>query len=123
MVYIFQKHLIAFLKGNVPNISEMYYFSDGASTQYKNKNSFINLYHYNTDFGIIVDWHFFATSHGKGLCGGVGGIIKHLAACSSLQHHQILTPAQLCSWAKQHFPSVQAEYVRNNEVEHTSPKT
>jgi hypothetical protein len=30
-VYNFQKHLIAFLKENVPNISKIYHFSDGAS--------------------------------------------------------------------------------------------
>jgi hypothetical protein len=43
--YTFQKHLIEFLKENVPNISKLYYFSDGASAQYKNKNNFINLCH------------------------------------------------------------------------------
>jgi hypothetical protein len=35
MVYTFQEDLIAFLKENVPNISKIYYFSDGASAQYK----------------------------------------------------------------------------------------
>jgi hypothetical protein len=87
MVYTFQKHLIAFLKENVPNISHLYYFSDGASAQYKNKNNFINLCHHNTDFGINAEWYFFATSHGNGPCDGVGGTIKRLEASSSLQHH------------------------------------
>jgi hypothetical protein len=58
MVYSFQKHLIAFLKENVPNISKICYFSDGASSQYKNKDNFINLLcHRNTDFGINAEWH------------------------------------------------------------------
>jgi hypothetical protein len=106
MVYTFQKHLIAFFKENVPNISEIYYFSYGAFARYKNNNNSINLCHHNTDFGINAEWHFFATSHGKGACDGVGGTIKCLAARSSLQHHQILTPAQLYSWDKEHLPSI-----------------
>jgi hypothetical protein len=119
IVYTFQKHIIAFLKENFPNISKMYYFSDGASAQYKNKNNFINLCHHNTDFWINAEWHFFATSPGKGPCDGVRGTTKHLAACSSLQHHQILTPTQLYSWAKEHFPAIHVQYVCNSEVEET----
>jgi hypothetical protein len=101
------------LKENVPNISKIYYFSDGVS-QYKNKNNIINLCHHNTDFGINAEWHFF-TSHGKNPCDGVGGIFKRLAARSSLQHHQTLTPAQLCSWAKEHFPSMSATMKLNRQ--------
>jgi hypothetical protein len=101
-LYTFKKHLIALLKENVPNISKVYYFSYGASAQYKNKNNFINLCHQNTDFGINAEWHFFATSHRKCPCDGVAGTIKRLAACSSLHHHQIWTPAQLYSQAKEH---------------------
>jgi hypothetical protein len=118
-IYIFQKHLITFFKENVLNISNMYYFCYGVSAKYKSKNNFINLCHHNTDFGINAEWHFFVTSHGKGPCGGVGGTIKHLAACSSLQQHQILTAAQLYSWAKEHLPSIHLQYVCNSEVEQT----
>jgi hypothetical protein len=117
MVYTFQKHLIPLFKENVPDISKIYYFSYGASAQYKNKNNFINLCHHNADFGINAAWHFFATSRGRGPCGGVGGTFKHFAAHSSLQHHQVLTPAQLYSRAKEHLPSIHVQYVCNNEVE------
>jgi hypothetical protein len=117
--YSSQKHLIAFLKENVPNISKICYFSDGASAQDKNKNNFINLCHHNTDFGINAEWHFFATSHGKGPCDGVAGNIKHLTAHSSLQHHQILSPAQLYSWVKENLPSIHVQYVCYSDVEQT----
>jgi hypothetical protein len=119
MVYTFQKHLIAFLKENVPNILKIYYFSDGASAQYKNKNNFINLCHHKTDFGINGEWHIFATSHGKGPYNGVGSTTACFAARSSLHHHQILTPAQLYSWAKDHLPSIHVQHVCNSEAEHT----
>jgi hypothetical protein len=119
MAYTFQKHLIVVLKENVPNISKLCYFSDDASAQYQNKNNFINLCLHNTDFGVNAEWHFFATSHGKGPCVCVGGTIKCLAACSSLQQHQILTPIQLYTWAKEHLSSVCVQHVCNNEVEQT----
>jgi hypothetical protein len=106
VVYTFQKHLIAFLKENVPNISKIDYFSEDSSAQYKNKYNFFNLCHHSTDFGINAELQFFATAHGKGPCYGVGSTIKRLAARSSLQHHQILTPAQLYSWASIHTCTV-----------------
>jgi hypothetical protein len=74
---------------------------------------------HNTDFGINAEWHFFATSHGKGPCDGVGGTMKRLAAHSSFQHHQILTPVQFCSWAKEPLPSIHVQYICNSEVEQT----
>jgi len=46
---------------------------------------------------------FFATSHGKGPCAGVGGTVKRFAARASLQRpysDQIMTPHQLFLFAK-----------------------
>ena len=85
-VHLFQKSLISFLKekfGTLPH--KIYYFSDGAASQYKNRKNFINLCFHEADFGISAEWHFSATSHGKGACDGVGGTVKRLAARASLQ--------------------------------------
>jgi hypothetical protein len=90
MVSTFQKHLIAFLKEHVPNISKIYYVSYGASAQYKNKN-LITLCHHNTDFWLNAEWHFFATSNGKGPSDGVGGTST---SCSSFQ---LTTPSDIDS--------------------------
>ncbi|KAK4872099.1 hypothetical protein RN001_016223 [Aquatica leii] len=57
------------------NHLKMVYFSDGAS-QYKNKKNFINLCQHDNDFGLIAEWNFFATSHGKNSCDGIGGTTK-----------------------------------------------
>jgi len=45
----------------------------------------LNLCHHKSDFGMDAEWHFFATSHGKGPCDGLGGTIKRLAARASLR--------------------------------------
>ncbi len=95
-VYLFQKQLIDFLKGILGCVPKMvYYFSDGAASQYKNRKNFLNLCYHQADFGIPAQWHFSATSHGKGACDGT---VKRLAARVSLQRpydEQIMTPLQL----------------------------
>jgi len=40
--------------------------------------------HQHEDFGVAAEWHFSATSHGKGACDGVGGTVKRFAARASL---------------------------------------
>ena len=83
-VYLFQKRLVGFLKAMMGCIPRMiYYFSDGAASQYKNRKNFLNLCYHQDDFGIPA--HFSATSHGKGACDGLGGTVKRLAARASLQ--------------------------------------
>ena len=64
---------------------KIFYFSDGCAGQYKNRNFFINLCHHELDYGIPAEWHFFATSHGKGPCDGVGGTLKRMVSRASLE--------------------------------------
>ena len=45
----------------------------------------MNFCHQKDDFGVKAEWHFSATSHGKGPCDGLGGTVKRLAAHASLQ--------------------------------------
>ena len=69
--------------------------------------------------GIKAEWHFFATSHGKNACDGVGGTIKRLAARASLQRpisNQILTPLQLFEFANKEIPGVTTFYIDSNAV-------
>ena len=102
-VYLLQKKLIIFLKEALPfQLKKIINFSDGAASQYKNRKNYSNLCHHELDLGIKAEWHFSATSHGKGACDGLGGTVKHLAARASLQRsyqEQIMTPLQLYNWA------------------------
>ena len=65
-----------------------------------------------------AEWYFFATSHGKGPCDGVGGTVKRLAARTSLQrpyNEQIMTPHQLFEFAVSEIPSVKFYYATIDE--------
>ena len=75
-VHCLQRKLTEHIKEQYPEINHLSYFFDGCAGQYKNYKNFINLtYHYN-DFGLTADWSFFATSHGKSVCDGIGGCVK-----------------------------------------------
>ena len=59
-------------------ISKIYYFTDGTASQYNytNYKNICNLLYHRDDFGLDAEWHFFATSHGKNACDGIGGTVK-----------------------------------------------
>ena len=78
----------------------------------------MNLCYHKKDFGIDAEWNFFATSHGKGPCDGVGGTIKRLAARVSLQRSydkQIMTPHQLYEWASENISAVNFAYCTKDD--------
>ena len=67
---------------------------------------------------IPAEWHFSATSHGKGACDGVGRTVKHLAARASLQRpydEQIMAPRYLYEWAQKDIPAVYFHYCTQEE--------
>lgn len=99
-ISMFQSKLINFIKNNYENrISKIIYVSDGASSQYKNIFNFYNLLlHYST-YKIEAEWHFFATSHGKSACDGIGGTVKRLARRASLLKKDIGDAKKMYDWA------------------------
>ncbi len=112
LLYLFIKKLIEYLKQKFTLVKKIYYISDGAASQYKNRKKFI----------ISVEWHFSATSHGKGACDGVGGTVKRLAARASLQRpteQQIMTPYQLYEWAQANIPACVFHYCSQDDYNRT----
>ena len=69
--------------------------------------------HHEADFGVKAEWHFSATSHGKGASDGLGCTVKSLAGKASLQRpydRQITTPMQLFQWVSQEIQGITFEY-------------
>lgn len=98
MVWKVQQELVKFIKSRYAFIDQVEYFTDGCAAQYKNCKSFLNLCHHLEDFGIVAKWTFFATSHGKSACDGVGGTVKRMVTRYNLQRpllDQITTAAEL----------------------------
>ena len=100
-VYAFLSVVIPYLQTEFPDMKKVHYFTDGCVAQYKNKNNFVNLCHHEEDFGLEGEWNFFATSHGKSACDGIGGTMKRLLMKASLQRPY--TDPILTSEAVMHF--------------------
>ena len=117
-VHLFQRNLVKMLKNKINfDLKKLIYFSDGAAS-HKNYKNFVNLWSYKADFGTDADWHFFATSHGKGPCDGLGGTVKRLAAKASLQwpyNEQIMTPWQLFDFVRENFSGINTVYCSMDE--------
>lgn len=125
-VNLFLEKLITFLKKKFTTIKKIMFFSDGAPSQYKNRMNFYNLCQIHKLYGCKAEWHFFATSHGKGPCDGIGGTFKRLAAKASLQrllNNHITTTKQLYEWARSGQSSMYYEYCTNSEHKKSARKT
>lgn len=106
-VNLFISKMILFLRTQKSkNISKIFFMSDGAASQYKNRKKNSSLCKFKTNYGIDVEWHFFATSHGKGPCDAIGGTIKRMATRASLakeREHPIKNARELFDWANNRY--------------------
>jgi hypothetical protein len=112
--------VIPVVKAACPLLKKITYFSDGAASQYKIFKNFSNLCYHEHDFGVKAEWHFFATSHGKSACDGVGGTVKREAAKKSLQattNGHILTPMDQYTWATHSLTGIDFLYCTMEEVQ------
>jgi len=119
-VHAFIHVLLKTLKEKLPQIHRIIYFSDGAASQYKNYKNLINLVHHEADFGIKAEWHFFATSHGKSPCDGIGGTVKRLVARASLHAavgNQILNAAQMFEWAVSNISGISFFFITSLDIQ------
>ncbi|GBN45142.1 hypothetical protein AVEN_170726-1 [Araneus ventricosus] len=63
-----------------PEVEILHFFSDGPTTQYRQKKIFFLLNKHISDHGLKYgSWSFFEAGHGKGAADGIGGAIKRTA--------------------------------------------
>lgn len=68
------------LRANNPEITDLHFFSDGPTPQYRNKQNF---YLFSTQVHLMgflgASWNFFESGHGKGAPDAIGGALKRQA--------------------------------------------
>ena len=121
MVHLIQQIITEHFKITIPQIRRLEYFSDGCAGQYKNKKNFYNLCQHNKDFGFEGTWNFFATSHGKSPCYGIGGTVKRVTARASLQRpkeNHIITPLQMYNFCSStsSLSTIKFFFIRKDQV-------
>jgi hypothetical protein len=86
-VHVFQKKLISYLQSEQISylILKKISTSQMVLPHRLKTERILNLCLHESDFRIKAEWHFYATANGKGVCDGLGGTVKRLAAKASLQ--------------------------------------
>ena len=87
---VMNKALSEFVKSANPSVEAVDVFSDGPSSQFKNKYIVHFLSGVKKSTGLSVKWHCFATSHGKGAVDGAGGTVKR-AVLNTVLKRQVPT--------------------------------
>lgn len=112
-VYLTQRKVTSYIKTNLP------WVTDGCAKQYKNKNTFLNLCRHEELFGLKATFSFFATSHGKSACDGIGGVVKRDAWKASLQrpiNDQIIGAEKLFQFCKSKPSKIEYQYFTKEEL-------
>ena len=118
-VYKVIEIIILDLKVKLPNLSFIHFFTDGCAGQYKNHKNMFNLCQLEFEFAIKGEWNFFATSHGKSPCDGIGGTIKRLTTIESLKrtiNNQILTAKDMHLFCSEKIKNIISIYLSKEEM-------
>ncbi|CAG9781803.1 unnamed protein product [Diatraea saccharalis] len=68
------------IRSNFADINTVHFYSDGPSTQYRQKQNFYLMCTRFFDYGFVnMTWSFFEAGHGKGPADGIGGFLKRTA--------------------------------------------
>lgn len=82
----------------------------------------MNLCLHEKNFQLKAQWSFFATSHGKTECDGIGSTVKRLARKESLQRHlkrQIITTNDLFDFCKKNIKNINFLFISKEAVDLT----
>ena len=117
--------VVSYLKSLIPDIKLIRYFSDGCSGQYKNCKNFYNACMHEKEHGIKCTWEFFATSHGKNSCDGIGGAVKRTVRTASLQRtvtDQILNVTDMFQFCQSKMLSIYFVLIKKSFMDNVRQK-
>ena len=121
-IFVFMQCILQRLREKFPHIEYVNVFSDGPTSQFKQRFLFSNLHYWERDHELSIRWNFFATSHGKGVVDGIGGTVKR-----TVWRHvrsegcHITTPQEYADQAKKLCPNIQVEFIAKDEIDRHAP--
>ena len=122
-VYVFMDYIMKYLRGDSQSLKVLNVFSDGASSQFKQKYLFSNLHSWEQEYNLKLKWNFFATSHGKGVVDGIGGTVKRAVwrHVKSGKVH-IATADQYAKVAEERNPNIHVHFIPKADIETLEPQ-
>lgn len=82
------------IKRELPTVTNVVIWTDGPSSQYKNKFIFVLVAELAKVYNLQLSWNYFATSHGKGPNDALGGNVKRIV------HQKVLSRSTVIDDAK-----------------------
>lgn len=106
------------IQGRFPAVNTIHFFSDGPTTQYRQKGNFYLFSTILATRGIDkATWNFLEAGHGKGVPDGIGGVIKRTADRLVRESCDISNAESLYSTLKQEKLSTNIYYVDGSKIE------
>ena len=117
-IFVFMQYIFQYLKEHFPLVKTVNVFSDGPSSQFKQKYLFSNLSTWQEEFDIELKWNFFATSHGKGVVDGIGGSVKR-AVWRHVRSEQVhvSNAQQYSDVARERCPQIHVHYISKEDID------
>ena len=98
----FTSQVLDVIKTEFPTVEAVDVWSDGPSSQFKNKYIFALVSKLEKHHELKITWNYFATSHGKGPNDGLGGNVKRMA------HRLIMTNTKMIKNAETFADAIQS---------------
>ena len=116
-IYVFMQRVFCYLKATFPNIEHVNVFSDGPTSQFKQRFLFSNLCAWEMEHDLKITWNFFATSHGKGVVDGIGGTLKravwrHVKA----ERAHVTNASEYSTLGKRLCPNINIEFISKEDI-------
>lgn len=100
-----------------PEIKRLHIWSDGPTSQFKNRYIAAAMVLLEDLFPLKIVWNFFATSHGKGCVDGLGAVVKHRVRRMILAKKAIVNNAtDFVSAFNAEATSIQVTEVSDSEI-------
>lgn len=117
-VWVFMKAIISEMKKIAPSVDHIILFSDNCAGQFKSRYTVSSVCFSEADFGVSMQWNFFASGHGKGAVDGVGGSIKR-SVWREVQGRRsyVYSPYDFFKLADEKCKGIHLLYVPQSEVD------
>ena len=104
-------------------LTEIDIHTDGAAQHFKSRYMFLYISRLMAKKGIKVNWHFSATSHGKGAVDGIGGALKR-AVWNAIKSrcYRVTTPIEYADCARRVTTNIIIIFIPSAEIDAKRPE-
>lgn len=111
------KPIINLGKTFVSNIKRIHIFSDGPSSQYRQKNNFFLINYFSSFYNVDITWSFSESGHGKGVADAIGGVIKRCLDRQVSYGQDIISAADVYLTLQSAVKAVNVIYITETEID------